>query len=601
LADTPLGQYLTARSRSAVPNPQDLIIKVVSDKDVYKQLPELRGKAPAHAPAGVGRGYGWCSYRTKCILGFRRFRSTGSQVVFLGMYVHEYDRQCPGPNAGRAMIECLDSTPLYSEERPGERQDILTNIMLAYFEFITAAGFEYAHIRVPPPTDDKGYIFASRSVNVRLRAAMHLAHWFKRLLQTAESKGVIHSFSAGADSGMNDFPASLLEPAQLASDIAFRCATGQSMQQQPGAEASGAEGAMEGLSEVFRAAPLKDRFFVIRLAQTEAGRGAGQSGVNLPRGLDPEKVQRLTWQAMLPSYIAGDRFELVALLQREGLHFHSLAHNNYSTMMLVHHLMEEQRMMVCDGNYHQRYGDRGVSGTGGVALQHLSPMHAHAHHDSFSQHVYQRAQMQRMEVSREMMAGHAAHLGYVEGTAGRGHATGRMPFDVVCVPFPPDAAVECYVYCLASSRAFAPASAACGCVQKLLPAAVFKSCVHGAHASPAVAILFRLFSYISLTGMACLVNQCVLGRSFDGVTMSGISVAFRALMLLLSSFICAPRVLALSSRCMGVFRWRHHRGMPGGTRRREASTGSIIQERRRTGAEVVLQLAAVAGRVRQAT
>jgi hypothetical protein len=337
------------------------------------------------------------------------------------------------------MIECLDSTPLYSEERPGERQDILTNIMLAYFEFITAAGFEYAHIRVPPPTDDKGYIFASRSVNVRLRAAMHLAHWFKRLLQTAESKGVIHSFSAGADSGMNDFPASLLEPAQLASDIAFRCATGQSMQQQPGAEASGAEGVMEGQSEVFRAAPLKDRFFVIRLAQTEAGRGAGQSGVNLPRGLDPEKVQRLTWQAMLPSYIAGDRFELVALLQREGLHFHSLAHNNYSTMMLVHHLMEEQRMMVCDGNYHQRYGDRGVPG--GVALQHLSPMHAHAHHDSFSQHAYQRAQMQRMEVSREMMAGHAAHLGYVGGAAGRGHATGRMPFDAVCVPFPPDAAL----------------------------------------------------------------------------------------------------------------------------------------------------------------
>ena len=38
LADTPLGQYLTARSRSAVPNPNDLIIKVVSDKDMYKHV-----------------------------------------------------------------------------------------------------------------------------------------------------------------------------------------------------------------------------------------------------------------------------------------------------------------------------------------------------------------------------------------------------------------------------------------------------------------------------------------------------------------------------------------------------------------------------------
>ena len=42
--------------------------------------------------------------------------------------------------------------PLYSEERPGERQEILSNIMLAYFEFVSAQGFEFAHIRVPPVT-----------------------------------------------------------------------------------------------------------------------------------------------------------------------------------------------------------------------------------------------------------------------------------------------------------------------------------------------------------------------------------------------------------------------------------------------------------------
>ena len=226
LADTPLGQYLTARSRAAVENAQDLVIKVVSDKEMYKQLPDMGMNASQHPSGGGARGYSWCSYRSKCILGFRRFRSTGSQVVFLGMYVHEYGWQCQSPNAGRAFIECLDSTPLYSEERPAERQDVLSNIILAYFEFVTAQGFEFAHIRVPPPTDDKGYIFASRSVNVRLRAAMHLAHWFKRLLQTAESKGIIRCFSASADSSAR-FPASLLEPAQIASDLAFRCASGR--------------------------------------------------------------------------------------------------------------------------------------------------------------------------------------------------------------------------------------------------------------------------------------------------------------------------------------------------------------------------------------
>jgi len=278
------------------------------------------------------------------------------------------------------------------------------------------------------------------------RGRHHLHRDGARRLQTAESKGVIHSFSAGADSGMNDFPVSLLEPAQLASDIAFRCATGQRTRTEPAGEAGGADGEMEGQSELLRGAALKDRFFVIKLAQTEAGRGAGQSGVNLPRGLDPEKVQRLTWQAMLPSYIAGDRFELVALLQREGLHFHSLAHNNYSTMMLVHHLMEEQRMMVCEGNYHQRYGDRGV------ALHHSPHVHAHARHDSFSQHAYQRAQLQRMEMSREMMAGHPSHAGY-GGPAGRGQAAGRMPaafgagsYDAVCLSFSGCCRVLCVLY-----------------------------------------------------------------------------------------------------------------------------------------------------------
>jgi len=32
------------------------------------------------------------------------------QVVFLGMYVHEYGWQCGGPNRGRVLVECLDST-----------------------------------------------------------------------------------------------------------------------------------------------------------------------------------------------------------------------------------------------------------------------------------------------------------------------------------------------------------------------------------------------------------------------------------------------------------------------------------------------------------
>jgi len=416
-----LGQYLTARSRAAVETPEDLIIKVISDKNVIKQLPDtLNSNVLPHALPSS------CGYRSKCILGFRRFPSSGSQVVFLGMYVHEFGRECPGPNAGRVFLECLDSTPLYSEERSGERQHVLTNIMLAYFEFITAQGFDYAHIRVPPPTDDKGYIFAARSVNVRLRAGMHLAHWFKRLLQGAKSQGSIKDFSASPHHAMDNFPASLLEPAQLASDTAFRFATEQGV---------GGYGGGGG----------KDRFFVISLAQTEVGRGAGQPGAHLPHGLDPERVQRWASHAMLPSIIAGDRSELVKVLQQQSLHFHTLAHNNYSTMMLVHHLIEEQRCMGREQIQQHHHASSSAasqrcsapSSSIGVGEQHGQNFQSSHQYQQHTGHPYQRSQAQRMDMSRAMMGVgggavhsrmHASMEGDHDGTPlqqGRAHSQSR--------------------------------------------------------------------------------------------------------------------------------------------------------------------------------
>ena len=119
-------------------------------------------------------------------------------------------------------------------------QALLSAIVLAYFEYVGKMGFRFAHMRVPPPTDDSrfftfsftpvhysltfiitflfytfmhftfpcasresqiatffflasramptwpeslnptstcSHIFASRSVAVRLRASLHLSHW----------------------------------------------------------------------------------------------------------------------------------------------------------------------------------------------------------------------------------------------------------------------------------------------------------------------------------------------------------------------------------------------------------------------------------------
>ena len=41
----------------------------------------------------------------------------GLQVTLFGMYVHEYGYECLPPNAGRAYVQCIDSTPLYGPEQ----------------------------------------------------------------------------------------------------------------------------------------------------------------------------------------------------------------------------------------------------------------------------------------------------------------------------------------------------------------------------------------------------------------------------------------------------------------------------------------------------
>eukprot|EP00960_Hanusia_phi_P072295 767751-Hanusia_phi.AAC.4 len=326
LASTPLGDFLTARARMTIPNPSELVVKVVSDKDVYKQLPEPLSKVNA-------RSYSWCSYRCKSILAFRKFPN-GSEVVFFGMYVHEYGRACPPSNAGRVFLECIDSTPLYSEERGSERQDILTSIIIAYLEYVSAQGFSFAHMRVAPPTDENGYIFASRTVNVRLRAAMHLAHWLKRLLNLAISRGVISSYNASPHSSMNNFPPSLLEPSHLAADIAFRYAGSGPTSEYGFLPGVGAiDKHPSGSAFVQKIAALKERFFVIVLAPKDR------------TFIDSETQSRLSDDILLPSTVAGSRADLVGLFQQFQLSFHTLAHNNFSTMILVQKLFEEQQNM----------------------------------------------------------------------------------------------------------------------------------------------------------------------------------------------------------------------------------------------------------------
>ena len=53
----------------------------------------------------------------------------GSEVVLMGMYVHEFGPGAGDRAAGRVLIECIDSIPLLETETGEERQRLLTAII----------------------------------------------------------------------------------------------------------------------------------------------------------------------------------------------------------------------------------------------------------------------------------------------------------------------------------------------------------------------------------------------------------------------------------------------------------------------------------------
>ena len=59
-------------------------------------------------------------------------------------------------------IECVDSTPLQESEVPEDRQKLMSCIILGYFAHVRQRGFREVLLRVPPPTDETGFVFSPR-------------------------------------------------------------------------------------------------------------------------------------------------------------------------------------------------------------------------------------------------------------------------------------------------------------------------------------------------------------------------------------------------------------------------------------------------------
>lgn len=129
--------------------------------------------------------------------------------------------ELPANNRGRVHIECIDSTALFGSELPDERQLSLTAIVGGYLDWARSLGFEWAHVRVPPPTDSNAHIFAPRSLPVRRKVAAHMSNWYSRMMAGAKSCGIIHGFSATKDLKSTDFPLTLFSTRDLATEKCF--------------------------------------------------------------------------------------------------------------------------------------------------------------------------------------------------------------------------------------------------------------------------------------------------------------------------------------------------------------------------------------------
>ena len=167
-------------------------------------------------------------YRHKMIALFVAGDAAGEVLIF-AMYVDEYSQE--SDYASQVCIKCVDSTPLFEDEEGAKRQDLLSATLLGYLEWAKVKGFRevcmhtslrmfgrqsaqytltmrmlashsavltpstmQAVLNVPAPMDDKQYVFAYRSLSVRMRTCAHFATWFQRVLMRGMQTGVVHGY-----------------------------------------------------------------------------------------------------------------------------------------------------------------------------------------------------------------------------------------------------------------------------------------------------------------------------------------------------------------------------------------------------------------------
>jgi hypothetical protein len=266
----------------------------------------------------------------KSIFAFQQLDGQG-EVIVLGMYVHEYGPDAPKETAGRVLIECVDSIPIHGNERSDERQRLLTAIVHGYIEYVKSMGFAHIHLRVPPPSAEDHHIFSPRSLSVRVEATVRMAHWYRRLLEGAQSKGIITNFDMQSHlSKMESFPPAMLPSSDLAEEHAF-----STMLSQLSRNIQSGKRNENDVRLFHRLSSFRDRFCVASL-----------------HGMSADAPQfRLDGTPNMATAMTSRRLTFVMACKRENISFGTLADAKMSTMLLLARMISDQRnSLFCQPN-----------------------------------------------------------------------------------------------------------------------------------------------------------------------------------------------------------------------------------------------------------
>ncbi|DBA03201.1 TPA: hypothetical protein N0F65_003921 [Lagenidium giganteum] len=122
----------------------------------------------------------------------------GLDVCLFGLYVQEFGDDCPlVANRRSVYIAYLDSVRYLT---PASARTVAYHfIMMAYFDYVRRNGFERVHIWSCPPQKRISYVFWCRPSFQKTPSAEHLRAWYNRLLDKAKARHIVKGWSTMYD------------------------------------------------------------------------------------------------------------------------------------------------------------------------------------------------------------------------------------------------------------------------------------------------------------------------------------------------------------------------------------------------------------------